>query len=121
MIVSPEFSFTATCISISPIMMITAIHFTYHTAPLILPAAMISGLFLRCEQDGGNSGVSSELIEKAPLDAPLQRQAQPKAQGRWGFVGGVIFTLIIATLGLGLAQLPGFALVGPLACSIIIA
>lgn len=65
--------------------------------------------------------MSSEIIENAPLVAPLQTQAQPAARGRWGFVGGVIFTLVIATLGLGLSQLPGFALVGPLACSIIIA
>ena len=44
---------------------------------------------------------------------PLHRRA------RW--VGGITFTLVVATLGLGLAQLPGFQLIGPLACAILIA
>lgn len=49
----------------------------------------------------------------APASSPFQRRA------RW--VGGVAFTLVVATLGLGLAQLPGFQLIGPLACAILIA
>jgi len=48
-----------------------------------------------------------------PAVRPLHRRA------RW--VGGVAFTLVVATLGLGLAQLPGFQLIGPLACAILIA
>jgi len=48
-----------------------------------------------------------------PGIGPLHRRA------RW--VGGVTFTLVVATLGLGLAQLPGFQLIGPLACAILIA
>ncbi|GAC1451265.1 MAG: YeiH family protein [Ktedonobacterales bacterium] len=43
------------------------------------------------------------------------------AKRRALWLGGVAFTLVVATLGLGLAQLPGFALVGPLACAILIA
>jgi uncharacterized integral membrane protein (TIGR00698 family) len=65
--------------------------------------------------------VSSEIIEQASQVAPLAEATRPVTRNRWGLAGGIIFTLVIATLGLGLAQLPGFTLVGPLACSIIIA
>ena len=65
--------------------------------------------------------MSSEIMEQASVVAPIPPSTRPLGRGRRGFVGGILFTLVIATLGLGLAQLPGFSLVGPLACSIVIA
>lgn len=60
------------------------------------------------------SGLPIHMPSTTPTSArPLRRRA------RW--VGGVAFTLVVATLGLGLSQLSGFALIGPLACSILIA
>lgn len=60
----------------------------------------------------------------APSDDPVSARPSlpvPASRRRMRWVGGIAFTLVVATLGLGLAQLPGFTLIGPLACSILIA
>lgn len=44
-----------------------------------------------------------------------------KASRFWLWMGGILFTFVIALLGLGLSKLPGFDRVGALACAIIIA
>lgn len=40
---------------------------------------------------------------------------------RKGWIGGIIFTFVIAVLGYGLSHLPGFDRIGPLASAIVIA
>lgn len=52
---------------------------------------------------------------------PRQLPGQTPTKHRLLWLGGIAFTLAVATLGLGLAQLPGFVLVGPLGCAILIA
>ncbi|TCP59325.1 putative integral membrane protein (TIGR00698 family) [Tumebacillus sp. BK434] len=37
------------------------------------------------------------------------------------FISGILFTLLLALLGFGLAQLPGLSQIGPLACAILLA
>lgn len=46
---------------------------------------------------------------------------EPKRASRWLFFGGIVFTFVIALLGLGLSSLPLFDRVGQLACAILIA
>ncbi|PAV29271.1 hypothetical protein CIL05_12815 [Virgibacillus profundi] len=45
----------------------------------------------------------------------------PNSNTKWTWIGGVVFTFLIALSGYLLALLPGFAYVGQLACAIIIA
>lgn len=71
--------------------------------------------------------MASPLHESAPLND--NDQASVKAESKphnipapvsfW--LGGVAFTFVIALLGYGLAYIPGFDRVGPLACAILIA
>ncbi|ASS75237.1 hypothetical protein CIG75_09750 [Tumebacillus algifaecis] len=44
-----------------------------------------------------------------------------KRDPRLSVVSGILFTLLLALLGFGLAQLPGLSQIGPLACAILLA
>jgi uncharacterized integral membrane protein (TIGR00698 family) len=67
--------------------------------------------------------VGSQSSRTFPLNeeySQLQKKPAPKSSaGLW--VGGITFTVVIAAIGFGLANLPGFDYVGPLACAIVIA
>lgn len=52
---------------------------------------------------------------------PLEKQQFEGLDPRLQMAGGIGFTFLIALLGLGLSKINGFNLMGPLACSIIIA
>lgn len=63
--------------------------------------------------------MSAPTLEKEPY--PVQKP-QPSGSIHWkGWIGGIIFTFVIAMLGYGLSYLPGFDRIGPLASAIIIA
>lgn len=53
--------------------------------------------------------------------SPLEKRQQHSTYPMFQMVGGIGFTFFIALLGLGLSKISGFNLMGPLACSIIIA
>ncbi|MDR4997643.1 YeiH family protein [Brevibacillus parabrevis] len=71
--------------------------------------------------------MASPLNESAPLNDSHHPSAQSKSKHtntpaslpQW--IAGVAFTFLVAVLGYGLAQVPGFDRVGPLACAILIA
>jgi uncharacterized integral membrane protein (TIGR00698 family) len=55
---------------------------------------------------------------QAPVLAPTPDQRPARY---WNFVGGVLFTALIAGAGTALAEIPGLNHIGPLACSIVLA
>ncbi|MDA5111043.1 YeiH family protein [Brevibacillus thermoruber] len=67
----------------------------------------------------------TQLKESVPMkkDAQAKRQSTGanKAPAAWLWLAGVGFTFVVALLGYGLAQVPGFNRVGQLACAILIA
>ena len=66
--------------------------------------------------------MSLQEDDQAWMLAELARNAKKnKPHKRWLFLGGIMFTFIIALLGYGIADLPGFNRVGQLACAILIA
>ncbi|MFM1651083.1 YeiH family protein [Brevibacillus sp. B_LB10_24] len=58
-----------------------------------------------------------------PLEgkAALPKEEGARSQTAWLWLGGIAFTFVVALLGFGLAKVPGFDHVGPLASAIVIA
>lgn len=55
------------------------------------------------------------------LTSEMNQSRKKPTSARWLWFGGIVFTFVIALLGLGLSKLPIFDRVGPLACAIVIA
>ncbi len=51
----------------------------------------------------------------------MEKRKKESIPFSWQLFGGIGFTFIIALIGIGLSKITGFNLIGPLACSIIIA
>lgn len=69
----------------------------------------------------GNSVLVEEELTSKEKDLHQTRKQQPRKQTRLLWLGGIGFTFIVALVGVGLARVPGFDRVGPLACAIILA
>lgn len=67
--------------------------------------------------------MGSQRVRTLSLNEPTgQQQKKPNpnpSAGLW--LGGIAFTVVIATIGYALSKVPGFDHVGPLACAIVIA
>ncbi|MFD2368765.1 YeiH family protein [Brevibacillus sp. GCM10020057] len=66
--------------------------------------------------------MAAHIKENLPIDrssAAVKTDATASPRSHW--IGGVAFTFLLALLGFGLSNIPGFDRVGPLACAILIA